>query len=155
MSVFEFPPVGESFAELLAAKKAAENYIETAKDPNEAGPNGQTLLMLAIQMCFEGNGESTVSRLIARGANPNLPSAWTNFVALLTTTNSIELATQLINAGLELNEIYETNRDAGDFCNGRATILDHVYGIREYISPKHRKRTELATRYAGGLGPQS
>jgi hypothetical protein len=89
MSVFDFPTPDLTSQELYAQKMKVRNYIRDATDPNESGENGRSLLLLSLIGCFEGDGESVVSELLNRGADPNLPSPWTTFVTLLSVSNSL------------------------------------------------------------------
>src|SRR6478736_1107727 len=82
-------------------------YIPNACDPNETAPDGQTLLLYALCFCSTSDGEKLVTDLLDRGADPNKPSAWTILTTLLSVSNSIHLVEKLVEAGLELNHIYE------------------------------------------------
>lgn len=152
MSVFEFPSNCDTADEIIAQKLQVQKYIRTAADPNEIGSNGRTLLQLALVCCFEGAGESDVSDLLDRGADPNKPTAWANFTALLLASNSIALVKKFIETGLRLNDVYDIDPETGGMTIGPATLLDHAYAIRDYISPKRKKVNALANKYAGGLG---
>jgi hypothetical protein len=154
MNVFDFPPSGASVDEIIAAKHRVWDYILNARDPNEAGDNGRTLLLLALMMCYGGKGESLVSDLLERGADPNRPSAWANFTLLLTVSNSLPLVRKLIDSGLKLNEVHEVDPEQRGLglTTGPSTLLDHAYAIRGYISPKRKKLNALANKHAGGLG---
>jgi hypothetical protein len=152
MTVFDFPTPGLTSQELYAQKMQVRNYIRDATDPNESGANGRSLLLLSLIGCFEGDGESVVSDLLNRGADPNLPSPWNTFVTLLSVSNSLPLVKQFVDRGLRINDVYEIDKENGGLTRGPTTLLDHLYGVRAYIAPKRKKINALADKYAGGLG---
>ena len=81
-------------------------------------------------------------------------SGWAIFTMMLATTNSIPIAKKLIECGLNLNTVYVTDRDSGHFSTGESTILDHVYGVQAYLSPKRKKLKELTASHAVRLSPR-
>src|SRR5262245_6250687 len=162
MSVFDFPTADASPEEIIAEIRRVREYLRNAPDPNETGSDGRTLLLLALTLCasakamgelgYDLEGEALVMDLLQRGADPNRPSAWVNFTMALSVSQSLSLMKKLIDSGLSLNEVYEVSHAQGAMTDGRSTLLDHLYGIRDYISPKRKKLNELANKYAGGLG---
>jgi hypothetical protein len=156
MSVFDFPTPGATATDLMAEKHRVQEYIRTAADPNEAGADGRALLQLALMTCFEGRGEDLVAGLLDRGADPNRPSPWANFVGLLTITTSVPLLRAFVDRGLRLNDVYDVDPAAGGLglVAGPATLLDYAYAVRDFIAPKRKRVNALANKYAGGLGPR-
>ena len=152
MSIFSFPIPGATTAEISAARQKVHEYVRTAGDPNEAGENGRTLLLMALLTCFEGDGEAIVADLLARGADPNRPSPWATFTTLLTVSESVSLVRLFIESGLRLNDVYEVDGQAGGIIHGPVTLLDHLDAIWAQISPKRKNYDALAKRHAGGLG---
>lgn len=144
-------PIQLTFSELQAKRAAALRYLDLVDDPNQPSPTGEYPLGLAISLCFDGDGEDRVANLIASGADPNLPDAWSNFVMLTTTTSSVALVKGMVDSGLRLNETYETSRRLGHHTDGIATLLDHVYAVADYLDPAHRVREALANKHGGGL----
>jgi hypothetical protein len=126
------------------------DYVAAGGESSERSP----LLLGALQCCFKGRNEDHVLFLLESGENPNEPSGWAVFTMMLATTNSIPIATKLIECGLNLNEVYMTDRDLGHFSSGESTILDHVYGVQAYLSPKRKKRKELTETHAVRLSPR-
>jgi hypothetical protein len=152
MSVFDFPTPGASPDQIIAEMHRVREHLHNAPDPNEVGGNGRSLLSLALVLCSTGEGESLVQSLLERGADPNKPTPWANFTTLLSVSNSLPLVKKFIEGGLRLNEVYEVSYAAGGVTDGPSTLLDHLYGIREYISPKRKKLDALVKKHAGGLG---
>lgn len=152
MSVFDYPTPGVSFEELIEQMHRVRAYIREARDPNETGENGRSLLLLAVSLCFDSEGECAVSSLLQRGADPNRPSPWANFTTLLAVSNSLSLVREFIDQGLRLNDTCDVREEPGSLTHGPSTLLDHVYAVRDYLSPERKKPDALATKYAGGLG---
>jgi hypothetical protein len=98
--------------------------------------------------------DSLIMGLLERGADPNRPSPWVTFTAIVSISNSVPLVRKLVDSGLRLNEVYEADCSKGAVTHGPSTLLDHLDGIRIYISPKRKKVNALAEKYAGGLGPR-
>ena len=126
------------------------DYIAAGGEPIQKA----TDLLGALQCCFEGRNEEHVLLLLESGANPNDPSPWAVFNMMLATTNSLTIAIKLIECGLDLNAVYETDRELGHFSTGESTILDHVYGVQAYLSPKRKKLKELTNSHAVSLSPR-
>ena len=154
MSVFDFPTPGAAADDLLAQRRRVQEYVRDAADPNETGGDGRTLLTLALLTCFDGDGEELVSDLLARGADPNRPSAWANFTTLLTVSCSPPLVRDFVDRGLRLNEVFDVDGpQTGGLLAGPATLLDYACAVRDSVAPKGRA-DRLAKKYAGGLGPR-
>ena len=152
MSVFDFPTAGAPWDEVAAEMQRVREYLRTTPDPNEVGDNGRTLLQLALILCSTDEGESLVIDLLQRGADPNRPSAWATFTLAVSVSSSLPVVKQLLESGLRLNEVYEISSAEGELTDGPSTLLDHLYGIRDYTSPRRKRINALANKYAGGLG---
>jgi hypothetical protein len=151
MSVFDF--LSRAWPDdLVDQMHLVRDYIRNAQDPNEAGANGRTLLSLALILCVVGEGEALVTELLERGADPNRPSAWTNFTQVLRLSNSLPLVKKFVDCGLRLNEVYSVSIENGGLSEGPSTLLDHLYAIRDYISPRRKQLNALLDKHAGGLG---
>jgi hypothetical protein len=152
MKAFEELAPGMSWDQVRAHFQRVREYIQHSADPNETGEDGQTLLLLALSFSSTDEGEDLVTGLLDRGANPNKPSSWAIFTKALSVSNSLALVTKLIQNGLCLNEVYEVSYAKGGVTDGPSTLLDHLYGIRDYIAPKRKKLGAITKKYAGGLG---
>ncbi len=152
MNVFSFPTPGASADQLVAEMHRVREYLQNAADPNEASRDGRTLLLLALVLYSHGDGEPLVVSLLERGADPNQPTPWANFIMLVSVSESLGLVRKFIERGLRLNDLYEASYAQGGLTDGPSTLLDHLYGIRDYISPKRKKLNAQANKYAGGLG---
>ena len=152
MNVFAFPTPGAPYEQVVTELREIEKYLQDPPNPNEAASDGRTLLLLALGLCAGDEGESLAMRLLERGADPKKPTPWATFTKLLMASNSSPLVTKLVDCGLRLNDVYEVNRAEGWLTDGRTTLLDHAYAVRDYISPKRRKLNALANKYAGGMG---
>lgn len=153
MNVFDDPPQGAPAAEVLARRAATLRALRAAPDPNEAGPDGRTLLTVALMNCVEGDGEDVVVDLLRRGADPNRPSAWTNFTTLLTVSASFPLVREFLDRGLRLDEVYEdVGPQTGGLLTGPATLLDYADAVGRFLAPRRSKPARAARKHAGGLG---
>jgi hypothetical protein len=152
MKHFDFTSLEASPNDIVAEMERVREYIRNAPDPNETEANGRTLLQLALISYVTDEGKSLVADLLERGADPNRPTAWANFTLLLTVSNSLPLVQAFVDRGLRLNDVYRTSIEKGALTEGPSTLLDYVYAIRDYISPRRKKLNALANKYAGGLG---
>ena len=151
-SIQELATAGASSNEIIVQMHRVRDYLRNASDPNEVDSDGRTLLLMAVCLCFEGEGESLVANLLERGADPNRPSPWVNFTMLLTMSNSLPLVRKFVDGGMRLNDVYDPSADKSAITKAPSTLLDHVCAIRDYISPKRKKLNALSEKHAGGLG---
>ena len=152
MNVFDLPTPGAPYQQLAAELREIRKYLVDPADPNETAGDGRTLLLLALGLCVDSEGEALAMRLLERGADPNKPTPCAIFTKLLTASNSLPLVTKLVECGLRLNDVYDLSRAQGWLTDGPSTLLDHAYAIRDSISPKRKNLDALANKYAGGLG---
>jgi hypothetical protein len=151
MNVFEFDPAGLSWEEIAEQQRLRRQYIRDALDPNEAADDGRTLLLLAVCYCSTQEGQELFLGLLDRGADPNKPTAAAIFTSLLMASSSMPLVEKLVEKGLRLNDVYESN----EFCRASEdvfTLLDYLYWICGKISRKRKALNALSDKHAGGLG---
>jgi hypothetical protein len=151
MNLFQFPENAASTEEITQWMHCLEEHFQQTPNPNECGANGRTLLQMALLLCSSAGKEKLAIDLLDRGANPNKPTPWTIFTSAMTSSNSTRLISKLIECGLELNRVFEEKHESR-LTDGPATLLDYACGLRDYLSPKHRGRTTLARKHAGGIG---
>jgi hypothetical protein len=149
MSIFDRPESFANFNELEAWTQRLFDYVRDVPDPNERGPDGRSLLLLALTLHSMPGGPELIMNLMDRGADPNQPTAWSIFSMALG-SNSLPLVTKLLDHGLLLNGIFDVKGE-GQLVHGPSTLLDHAYAIRAYISPKRKALDALAKKHVGSL----
>ena len=129
-----------------------KEFISTTDQPNAMGADGRTCLFWAFTFCLEPDGEERVAALLKRGANPNLPTALANFVTFMTAAKRTDLLELMLEAGLELNGIYEV--DSAFMPTQRAghcTLLDYAMDVEAYLNKRSQRSIKLIEKHAGPL----
>jgi hypothetical protein len=148
MAIFDQPQSFATIEELDAWTQHLFDYVRDARDPNERGADGRSLLLLALPLHNLPGGEVLIMNLLDRGADPNQPTSWSIFSASLR-SNSLPLVAKLVDCGLQMNLVYDVKGE-GQLLHGPSTLLDHAYAVRNYISTKRTGLNALVKKHAGG-----
>lgn len=151
MNVFDIPDLEWPLERLQEHMRRVKEYVRTAADPNETGPNGRNLLILAIPFLVESSDDSIVADLLQRGADPNTPSPWATFTYVVGACNSISLVRKFIEHGLRLNDVFDVPAANAVFTRGQSTLLDYMLGIRSYLTSKTKNVSAAVEGSSGNL----
>ncbi len=129
-----------------------KEYLRCTDDPNQATDDGQTCISIALRFCNTDEGIQILNSLIQRGGNPNLPSSFQSFLCYTTAATCITPLQIMIDADLELNNVYAAT--PGIFADGDRpfTLLDYALDINAYLNKNRNSLATLANKYAGGMG---
>lgn len=154
MSIIDIPLTDVPFDQLGRHIEDLKEYLRRADDPNEAGSNGQTCVSIAVQFCNTDDGIQILWSLLDRGGDPNRPNPIANFVGYTASATSLKPLEYMIDAGLELNEVYDPIPDLLGDGDCPFTLLDYVLSVQAYLNKNRKSLDHLANKYAGGLGPR-
>jgi hypothetical protein len=135
--------------ELVEHIKGLREYVRNASDPNETGPNGRTCVSLALSFCGERDGVDILRSLLAKGGDPNRPTAVQNFITYTLVAKTTSPLALLISSGLDVNQIGTATGDSAFTGNGPFTMLDYALNIRAYLKKKRKSLSALANEHVG------
>lgn len=127
-----------------------KRFICETNEPNAIGADDRMCLSWALAFCYEPNGEERVASLLKRGADPNLPTAWSNFVTFMTAASRTEPLQLMIEAGLDLNAVYELDDElmltqpAGSY-----TLLDYALNVEAYLNRRDKRWVKKIDKHTG------
>jgi ankyrin repeat protein len=150
MNIIDIPLDSVPFDQLGDHIARLKEYLRSADDPNEAAANGSTCISIALLFCNEEEGIDILQSLLARGGNPNLPSPFQNYLACVTAATSLAPLEYLIDAGLELNEVYTAAPGFLLTEDRPFTMLDYALDLRAYLGKNRKPLAALTNKYAGG-----
>jgi hypothetical protein len=113
-------------------------HLRNTNEPNELVQKNLSLVTLAIILCRDEDGIDILRSLIARGGNPNIPTPFNNFLHYTLGGDSTEPLVLLIDAGLNLNQVYPAQPDVLLSEERPFTVLDYALDIQKELT-KNKK----------------